>query len=56
LNGKKPTLILIEKEVISTIGGLPHAIDHNEGAENPWQWINMKIDMDVFEVLSYDWG
>ncbi|PCG90694.1 Hypothetical protein PENO1_097830 [Penicillium occitanis (nom. inval.)] len=54
LNGKKPALTLTEKEVTSTIGGLPHAIDHNEGAENPWQRINTKIDTDVFEVLSHD--
>lgn len=54
LNGKKPALTLTEKEVTSTIGGLPHAIDHNEGAKYPWQRINTKIDTDVSEVLSHD--
>jgi hypothetical protein len=54
LNGRKPALTLIEQEVTSTIGGLPYAIDHNEGAKNHWQRINMKIDTDVSEVLSHN--
>ncbi|EED23185.1 hypothetical protein TSTA_066350 [Talaromyces stipitatus ATCC 10500] len=53
LNGRKPALTLTE-QVTSNIGGLPHAIDHNEGAKTHWQRINTKIDTDVSEVLSHD--